>query len=74
MLADTGGRQQTDLTSKCGGCSYALPTVAFGGSKCYVKCKNTDRFYESFYKRPSAQVRHRTTRACKRYKPKEGER
>lgn len=72
-MADTTGRAQTDLRQKCGSCSDALPTVAFGGSKCYVKCKNTDRFYESFYKRPSAQVRHRTTRACKRYKQKEFE-
>lgn len=56
---------KTDLTGKCGSCAYARPTTAFGGSKCYVACKNP----EKRFKGAVAHLRHRTCKACKMYKP-----
>lgn len=58
-------RQPTDLTGKCGSCAYARPTTAFGGSKCYVACKNP----EKRFKGSVAHIRQRTCKACKMYKP-----
>lgn len=61
----------TDLTGKCGSCRYAVPAPeAFGGSPCYVKCTSEDHM-RRYYGRPITRVRQRTTKACKKYQPKE---
>ena len=55
----------TDLSGKCGSCVFAESAEAFGGSKCYVECKNP----EFQRKARIASVKQRTSPACKRYKP-----
>jgi hypothetical protein len=64
-------RQPADLTGKCGSCLHAVPAPgAFGKSQCYVKRTNAEHM-RLYYRRPITQVRQRTTKACKKYKPKE---
>lgn len=55
----------TDLTGKCGSCAHARPTVAFGGSKCYISCVHPERRF----RRSTANLKQRTCKACKKYKP-----
>ena len=58
-------KKPTDLTGKCGSCEYAKPTSEFG-SNCYIYCSNRDMYRQ----RKVSYFKQRTTRACKRYKPK----
>lgn len=63
-------KPQTDLSGKCGGCLHSEPYEP--GKSYYVRCKNSEHLSKPMYReRPLKAVRHRTTKACKRYVPKE---
>lgn len=66
-MADAKPTKTTEYAGKCGGCDYAKPTTAFGGSKCYIECTNRPIGRKSS---TVAHIKQRTTKACKRYKPK----
>lgn len=67
-------RPPTDLTGKCGSCLHAVPAPGvFGDSQCYVNCTNEEHLAK-YCRRPLAKVRLRTTKACKKYRPKEAAR
>ena len=66
-MADTDeSKQEISLRGKCGGCEYAKP-AEWGRSKCHIECTNRpDRPNRS----KVAHLKPRTSKACKRYKPK----
>ena len=62
---------RTDLTGKCGNCIFAKRT-SYCGSDAYVECINEElNMRRSRMENKYAAVRQRTTKACKRYVPKE---
>ena len=61
-------RPETDLTGKCGSCSFAKPAT-FGRSPCYVECTNADHLSRRKTKYNWAK-RQRTCKACKSYTPR----
>ena len=70
-LLANGVKLSAELQNKCGSCVYAKPIVAFGKSKCYVKCTNKEHI-ERFCTREISTLRQRTNPACKNYKEREG--
>lgn len=74
-MADSERRhnQPTDLTGKCGSCAFAVPNEkAFGGSRCYVECTNKEHLEQYCHRHDISKLRQRTTKACRRYKIREG--
>lgn len=67
-LLANGVKLSAELQNKCGSCVYAKPIVAFGKSKCYVRCTNREHI-ERFCTREISTLRQRTTHACKNYQP-----
>lgn len=65
-------KPSTDLRGKCGGCDYAVPVPAFGSTYAYVKCTHPEHLAKYRKARHHSGIRQRTTRACKKYRQKEG--
>ena len=71
IFREKPNKPPTDLKGKCGGCAYAVTVPACGSTFAYVKCTN-QLHLATYGKRHKSGVRQRTTKACKKYLPKEG--
>lgn len=65
-------KRETSLDGKCGSCKWAEVVEAFGGSKCYVRCKNENAQCNRRKRNDLTPVRQRTYPACKLYERREG--
>lgn len=73
LLQPKEPRPEPDLTGKCGGCAHSAPTTVYGGSKCYVECKNQEHLQRHCNNRGKyASIHARTAKGCKLYTAKEG--
>ena len=65
-------KRETKLDGKCGSCKWAEAVESFGGSKCYVRCKNENAQCNRRKRNDLTPVRQRTCPACKLYERREG--
>ena len=72
IIPDKPEKPPTDLRGKCGGCDYAVPVPACGSTYAYVKCTHPEHLARYEKARFHSGIRQRTTKACKKYRQREG--